>query len=462
MKQVDSIVDLKVRATKLLADLLFDNRVGRWVIRRVFWSALDPALAVTILFLRHMGGPMLRSLPQTLRRGLFGVGLMISEVINTPILVRPLGTWIASVMVIAIQEKYGEKACESVSLFLTIGGGERGSAQAVCLGSGCLDDERNCFFPLALVRGPRNESFYNEDKTIFRHHLQLAISCLFLAVMCYREDEEIQCCIQGGMLPDVDFYSVHTGQTETDLDVFVAQDRSWAVFSYRGTEMDTLRDVITSAFMEEPTFFDDDQTMLVRTQYYRQMLHSVNDHKLEGLAVGEPPQTVMELASQLHERHNTQLYCTGHSLGGGLAKMLGSYLADRLGVSPTVITFGSPPVAANQEFIDWFRQHVPANWRFNYGNEFAPMVPPLPYTTHVQMYQLPQLVEALDLENAAPHSRNATELDEHLDRLIDDTAVGNIAVRSQPNTNAEGTATQGKRTQGQHGLARSPTSDFYS
>jgi len=62
------------------------------------------------------------------------------------------------------------------------------------------------------------------------------------------------------------------------------------------------------------------------------------------------------------------------------------------GVSPAaIVSFGSPPVG-NDAFCDWFNAMVPTSWRFVCGDEFAPMAPPLPFTSQERFKNQPQVL----------------------------------------------------------------------
>lgn len=112
--------------------------------------------------------------------------------------------------------------------------------------------------------------------------------------------------------------------------------------------------------------------------------------------------TAFELAVSLN-RTNCKIYCTGHSLGGGLASLLGAYMTAReLSPPAAVITFGSPPVAANDAFVDMFTNAIPRSWRFVNGKEFAPMAPPLPYTTNIEFYHVRQLIRVQRMQDTRP------------------------------------------------------------
>ena len=67
-----------------------------------------------------------------------------------------------------------------------------------------------------------------------------------------------------------------------------------------------------------------------------------------------------------------------------------------------VITFGSPPVAANTAFRNWYRATLLSSWRFVNGNEFASMAPPLPFTTNYDFQHVPALIQAQDMQNTNP------------------------------------------------------------
>jgi predicted lipase len=227
-----------------------------------------------------------------------------------------------------------------------------------------------------------------------------------------------------GMLPSVSFYTVHTGITEVDLNVFVSSSKQWAVVCFRGTESETLRDWLSSILVTRPADFDTGQPGInatVRSTYYEQAISACDDvrHPLQPQPeTGE--RTTMQLLKSLRRNYGCKIYFTGHSLGGGLCSLMGAYMAAQTPpIVPTaVITFGSPPVAGNTAFISWFSPTIPQKWRFVNGNEFAPMAPPLPFTTREQLLHVPKLIDVQNMSNPIPAVPGYPQMKERLSQLF--------------------------------------------
>jgi len=138
-----------------------------------------------------------------------------------------------------VGEKYGPVEEEDIEVFFRLGVNHYKSNY----GSGDTDDPENNFFPGSLMAGPRLVP-HGTSPMAERRIMEIASSCALLSLLSYRHDDVIIDCMQGAnprMLPDVWFFSLHTLE-ESDLSVFVSDDQSWAVFCFRGTEPETLRD----------------------------------------------------------------------------------------------------------------------------------------------------------------------------------------------------------------------------
>jgi pimeloyl-ACP methyl ester carboxylesterase len=133
--------------------------------------------------------------------------------------------------------------------------------------------------------------------------------------------------------------------------------------------------------------------------------------------------TAKGLALYLHRLNGCKVYYTGHSLGGGLATLMGAYIFASTNLAPAgIISFGSPPVG-NYDFCNWFNEFIPAavSWRFVKGDEFAPMAPPLPFTvqeTARQFHHVNGLILVEDLDNPNPHQRPQNEMTDRLNELV--------------------------------------------
>lgn len=404
---MNSIVRLELLIVQSIAKVTVQTSVGKWILKNLFWPCMEPALTLVILFLRFLLGPLVRNLPTPIRSTVFTLLLYLSELMNQPFLVKPLGLAVTLFLLAAVPERYPDKVVqEAVRIFLTIGLDAEGRRMAARMGA-----RHASFFPDALRDGPASRAFSTPNNAAATlRNSKIAETALLMSIMSYREDDEIRACLREGMFPNTSYYSVNTGRFETDMAIFVDQEERWAVFCYRGTEFDTLRDVATSAFIEEPVDFGGG--MKVRSQYYKQMKNSTQTQLLGR------NQTVLEFAEYL-ARRRCKIYCAGHSLGGGLASVFGSFLRREVPtVKPIIITFGSPPVAGNQAFVDWYQNDIEYSWRFRYGNEFAPMVPPVPFTSNTVLFHVPQLVEATDIQNQDPAVRDPQEVVKQVEHLV--------------------------------------------
>jgi len=273
------------------------------------------------------------------------------------------------------------------------------------MGSGTTSNPDNCFFPESLAGGPTLVTSSTPPMTEKRN-VEIAKSCALLSLLSYRHDDIIvKCMTDHGMLPGTSFFSIHTIE-ECDLSIFVADDESFCVVVFRGTEPETARDWLTSALLCEPTTFytgfivdpneavTNDQVPKVRARYYRQMKHASRKQDLKfhtGHFLPSAPDATIsafELLLYLQMRGNCNTYYTGHSLGGGLATLMGADMLVWTDEAPAgIVTFGSPPVG-DKTFCTWYNEHFnhrnhrqsPVSWRFVHEDEFAAMAPPLPYT----------------------------------------------------------------------------------
>jgi pimeloyl-ACP methyl ester carboxylesterase len=164
---------------------------------------------------------------------------------------------------------------------------------------------------------------------------------------------------------------------------------------------------------------------LVRRRYYQSMRAACGESRTRRYVV-EPPihlpgrldATAFDLVKLLNN-DGVKIYATGHSLGGGLATLFAAHIKAHLGVLPAaVVSFGSPPVAGNGQFVSWFRKSILHSWRFVYGNEFAPMCPPLPFTSNVRLLHVDSLIDVQRLRRCQPSiQRTYEEYELCLDQL---------------------------------------------
>jgi len=91
---------------------------------------------------------------------------------------------------------------------------------------------------------------------------------------------------------------------------------------------------------EPQPFHGDHDPRLVRSRYYQEMHQAIHEYPLKPtprLEGGELVTTAFELIEYLG-RQKCKIYCTGHSLGGGLTTLLGAYMTQQMNlVSPTAI-----------------------------------------------------------------------------------------------------------------------------
>jgi len=367
--------------------------VARFLDRRVIWPAAEYAIGASLSGLRFAGESFVRRCPRPVRRSLRRILLGASNAFNRRIVLDPFGQLAEVFLTAAVRARDDPDARqqgEDLNVFFHLGHDWFARNN---LGFGSEDDNANCFFPRDLATGPQDLVPPMTNRT----NLNIAKTCCLISILSYRPDEEIRACMTADppMLPNTSFFSVHTDQ-EGDMGVFVGHDMKWAVFCFRGTEFETGRDWLTSALLNPATGFqigEDDGTghmrqTRVRDRYFKQMKYAVNgDFNLEKV-VTDPYHDVfpddacvsaLQLALYLHKHGDCKIYCTGHSLGGGMATLLGAYLV-AYGLDPAaIVSFGSPPVG-DDAFCEWFNGAVPVSWRFVNEDEFAPMAPPIPFT----------------------------------------------------------------------------------
>lgn len=395
---------------RIWVELVFDNPVGHWAIKHVFWPAMENGVLPVCYRLLRALGPRVAKLPYWIRSCMEKCILLFSTITNCRLILNPTLEVIATFATISIGVKYNQQQRDDMELFLRLGTSVRKESgvwerhfKANML-SGNLNDPENRFFPETLKQGIRERRFWTQDASDRQIHGRIAKTCIMLSILSYQTDKTIrECMAKAGMLPNVTFYTVNT-TSETDLNIFVDKDQKWAVFCFRGTETETLRDWLTSILVAAPQAFNRQRELLVRSRYYKEMLAACRKYHLKPNPFAGVRMTALDMALFLSDRH-CKIYCTGHSLGGGLATLLGAYLTTRNELPLTgVITFGSPPVAASEgAFVRWYSSKgVARSWRFVNGNEFAPMAPPLPYTTNYEFSHVKQLVNVQNMQDIDP------------------------------------------------------------
>ena len=395
-------------------------------INNAVWLVGNKGLNVVLGFMETINP----RLPDWILR-LVSKGLLESScILNHRWLLDPLMSVVTTLAVPSVGMQLGVEAEEDTDIFFRMGidgyKSNYGSAQAT--------DPENCFFPNSLRQGPV-VVVPDTSPMLEKRNAEIALSCCLLSLLSYRHDPDIEDCMIAGMLPETSFLSVHT-RIEGDLAVFVADDKSWAVFCFRGTEPETLRDWCTSVLLSAPAPFmqELDPQIWVRARYFQQMTTIVHAN-LEYRSGNFNPvgrrrvMSAHELAQTLLSE-GCKVYYTGHSLGGGLATLMGAYVSARPTTtnqalaSGNIVTFGSPPVG-NQAFCAWFDSLFEGHdsqvaWRFIKGDEFAPMAPPLPFViedTAREFRHVAKLIQVNDLLNNNPDSRNYEQMVNRMNQL---------------------------------------------
>ena len=384
-------------------------------------------------------GPFFAALPFFIRVPIEKCILLFSILMNRRLILDIVYEIATTIILIAVQVRYGPEERRDTQLFFRLGTqvkDEHGVWHTYYrsdMGSGNLQNARNRFFPQALKRGPAADGtddgvFWSNDIATRQVHGQIAKTCCFFSILSYQTTETVQNCIKNaGMLPQVSFYTVNTGITEVDLNVFVSSCKQWAVVCFRGTESETLRDWLSSILVTRPADFDtgaaahEPEKATVRSTYYEQAISACNDVRHPLVPPPETEETMtLQLLSSLRQKYGCKIYFTGHSLGGGLCSLMGAYMAAQTPpIVPTaVITFGSPPVAGNAVFTRWYSSTVPHTWRFVNRDEFAPMAPPLPFTTRVQLLHVSKLIQVQNMSNLVPTVPSYPQMKQRLEQLF--------------------------------------------
>jgi len=139
---------------------------------------------------------------------------------------------------------------------------------------------------------------------------------------------------------------------------FVAIHRAFAVVSFRGTEPDSLRDILA-----------DVKLALKPWKVAGERVHDGFQDALEDVW-----QPLREALEPLHDR---QVWFTGHSLGGALATLAADrHLIERERRAGGVYTFGSPLIG-DGAFVDGFnRRNGERSFRFVNDRDSVTTVPP--------------------------------------------------------------------------------------
>jgi len=253
------------------------------------------------------------------------------------------------------------------------------------------------FFSKALGNGPNAKNFFKAGNET-TNSSEIARSLVLLSMLCYRDDkciiDRIKEANSGSLqligLKNLTLYSAHVERHELDLNVYINHEQKWAVFAFRGTEFCKLRDWVSSIDIDYERVIGMGS---VRKEYYNQLELLFNgknlSRKFEASNVDDTSspflktldaKTLVEILVSSHYK----IYFTGHSLGGGFATLFGAMMANKRLVDyyvseykpAAIVTFGGTPVG-DDNFCKFYENQVPAaSWRFVYGDEFAPLVPP--------------------------------------------------------------------------------------
>lgn len=377
--------------------------------------------------------------------------LKLSNLINQRWLLDPIVTAGTSLAINFVRPERGDIVAEDTEEFFRLGI----EGHKVERGSGNTSDPDNCFFPKSLAMGPSLTPLGTSVMVDLRN-VEIAQSCALLSMLSYRHDDEIvKSLVEYGMLPGLSFFSVHTYE-EGDLAIFVADDESYAVFCFRGTEPETLRDWLTSVLLTDPVPFDlvnPDDGIKVRGRYFAQMKSAAFKTGLEFHTGSISPlfrgfHCAYDLAVALIQ-NGCRVYCTGHSLGAGLSTLFGAHVRKRSGLAPAgIVTFGSPSVG-NQAFCLWFGQcfksHIneekretkSVSWRFVNEDEFAPMAPPLPFVnpnSAEQFHHVGGLIRVESLMDPTEDQRTPDEMTIRMNELAEEGNLAKIVLDHNPAT----------------------------
>eukprot|EP00924_Labyrinthula_sp_SR-Ha-C_P012733 snap_masked-scaffold_67-processed-gene-0.71-mRNA-1 protein AED:1.00 eAED:1.00 QI:0/-1/0/0/-1/1/1/0/557 len=287
------------------------------------------------------------------------------------------------------------------------------------------------------------ETQFTKIMLVNQTRIEISLSCLLFSVLSYNTDCQIQNALNQNLLSGVEHYSLETGQSGTSLACFLSKEEKFAVFSFRGTQFEVMRQMLTSLDFRLDHFETYEQkhpNAKVRKVYLQEVQKACSMSKFKqkisfddkGIPVHLNP---MQLIRKLEDR-SYKIYITGHSLGGGLAQILAAKLMAEKIRFQGVITFGATPVG-NHCFVTWFkecqRKNGLASWRFVYGKEFAPLVPPIPFVEDSKTQELvhiDDLIHFIPAPNRFPTT--PCEIEQMLGELTLDTGLVKTLVDHNP------------------------------
>jgi len=158
---------------------------------------------------------------------------------------------------------------------------------------------------------------------------------------------------------DVDFFFEDNA---TDTFGYAGHSKSEIIFSFRGTRIQSLENVITDLeSIELIPYPNQNSNMEVADGFY---------HAYQKIA-DSVRQAYVNLTAMFPDLPVT---VTGHSLGGALSSMCAIDFAEKFGKSVTQWTFGCPRFG-NQAFVDYYRSKVGNIWRTVNQKDIVPHYP---------------------------------------------------------------------------------------
>ncbi|MHA2249187.1 MAG: lipase family protein [Candidatus Kariarchaeaceae archaeon] len=165
----------------------------------------------------------------------------------------------------------------------------------------------------------------------------------------------------------------YINNTETDTQGYIAKDDTRLIISFRGTS--SVKDAMTDLAIGKVKY------PKVRRWIFKPKVHR-GFHK----AYTSIRDEILSIVRDELSSHPMQVYCTGHSLGGSLAILMGHDLKKYEKIDPIVYTFGSPKVG-NRWFAKSYNKKVKTSYRIVNEEDPVPQLPGFTYK-HVNKYAL--------------------------------------------------------------------------